>query len=184
MATDAGQLARIAFQAIRQCHQDVGRLIADFDGDMSRAGLRRMWNQDAVTWGMSRAAYAPYWMAQKLYRLYHDAERSPHILDGINIRFFSDDHSLSEPRLIVGRIVYEVPPTKTIQAIAQTWDLDDGYQKWCNGSPDDLGQLITCGPADHGRVLRMSAIAHDLYSIGSLKDVKASLDTVRAQLKD
>ncbi len=179
MPTETGQMVGIAFEAIRQCHQDVGRLIADFDGYMAKSGLTRMSDQDAVTWGMSRAAYAPYWMAKQLYRLYHDVEKTPNVVEGINIRFFSDDGSLNEPRLIVGRIVYDVPLTKTVQKIAQTWDLDDGYHKWCNATPDDFGKPVTCSNADNGRLLRMCAIALDLYSIQSLEDVKSLLSQVR-----
>jgi len=182
MPTESGKLVGIAFEAVRQCHQDVGRLIADFDGYMSKAGQRRVWNQDAVTWGISRAAYSPYWIANKLYRLYHDAEKSADIVDGLNIRFFSDDGTLNEPRLIVGRIIYDTHPTKTVQKRALTWDLDDGYHKWCNASPDDLGKPVTCNNADNGRVLRMCAIALDLYAIPSLEVVTKALSQVRTEL--
>lgn len=182
MPTEPGRLVGIAFEAVRQCHQDVGRLIADFDGYMSKTSLRRIWDQDAVTSGVSRAGYAPYWMAERLYRLYHDAQTTPNVVDGLNIRFFSDDRSLNEPRLIIGRIIYDVTLPKTVRKVANEWDLDVGYHKWCNASPNELGKLVSCDNADNGRILRMSAIALDLYSIQSLEIIKSSLDQVRSQV--
>ena len=122
-------------------------------------------------------------MAKRLYRLYHNPETANHVVEGINIRFFSDDGSLPEPRLIVGCIVYDVPPTKTIESIAQTWDLDNGYREWCNATSEDLGKVLSCNASDNGRILRMIAVGLDLYSIQSLEMVKQALDTVRHQFR-
>jgi hypothetical protein len=178
VATDAGKQVGIAFEAVRQCHEDVGRLIADLDSYMIKQGWKRMWTQDAVTLGMSRAAYASYWMAKQIYRLFANEDATPNIVEGINIRFFAADKSLAEPRLVVGRAEYEVPVNKSVGSVAQTWDLDDGYGIWCNAQADDLGKVLTCSKADR-KVKKMCVAAFDLYAIGGLNDVTDKLDEVR-----
>jgi hypothetical protein len=89
--------------------------------------------------GVSRSAYSPYWTAKQIYRLYQSKEAGPLELEGINIRFFEDDRTLTQPRLIVGRVAYTKPPI-----IDQSWDFDDGYYQWCNAQDDDLGKVLMC----------------------------------------
>lgn len=186
IATDSGTKVGIAFRAVRQCHQDVGRLIADFDRHMTKVGLQRPSDQDAVTWGISRASYAPYWMAKQLYRLYFDQE-TPGILRGLNIRFFSDHTDLREPRLIVGWIEYKLKPDQPVREVASTWDLDDGYHKWCNAAENDLGQVLTYKSRENGpdkeRVARLSAVATNLYQIQKSEDVNELLQKAENQFK-
>lgn len=180
MPTELGKQVAIAFKAVRQCHEDVRQLIADFDSLMSKKGLQRAWSLDAVTYGVSRAAYAPYWMASKLYRVYHEPEKHPNVIEGINIRFFADDDSLDEPKLIAGRIDYAVAADQTVENVAQVWDLDHAYNHWSGGSPIDLAKPLTCRVDSHVRVKRACVVATDLYSIRSIEDVKSLLEQVRA----
>lgn len=163
----------IAFNAVRQCHQDIGRLIADLDGFMGKTNWKRFGNQDSVTWGTSRSAYSPYWMAKQVYRLYQNEDAGPLVLEGINIRFFEDDRSLDQPRLVIGRVAYMTPPTSY-----QSWDLDEGYHKWCNAQVDDLGKVLLCNNESKG-VAKMLVVAVNLYSVQKLGDVTAKLMEVR-----
>jgi hypothetical protein len=180
MPTVLGKQVGIAFKAVRQCHEDLRQLIADFDSLVSKRGLQRAWSLDAVTYGVSRAAYAPYWMASKLYRVYHDPEKHPNVIEGINIRFFADDGSLDEPKLIAGRIAYTVAADQTVENVAQVWDLDDAYRQWSGALPNDLGKPLTCRVESHVRVERACVVATDLYSIQSIDDVTSLLEQVRA----
>lgn len=182
MPEQDGLKVGIAFEAVRQCHQDVGRLIADFDGYMTKARWTRLWTQDAVTWGVSRAAYSPYWMAKMIYRMYQNEDAFPGVVEGFNIRFFSDDRSLKEPRLVVGRAKYDVPPNKTVTKVAQTWDFDEGFGKWCNAQPEDLGKVLSCDNKERN-VERMLVIGVNLYSIQRLDDVTDKMQQIRHQFE-
>jgi len=182
MATNDGQQVGIAFEAVLQCHKDLGRLIADLDGYMTKQKWSRLWSQDAVTSGVSRAAYAPFWMAKRLYRLYQNEDSAPGVVEGINVRFFSEDSSLKEPRLVIGRGRYNVPANKTVAKIAETWDFDDAIGKWCNAQSGDLGKVLSC---EHGEksIEKMCVIAVDLYSITTLDQVTKMLADVRKEFE-
>ena len=186
MPTELGPMIGIAFNAVRQCHQDLGRLLSDLDGMMTGTAMKRVWDENAVTRGVSLAAGSPYWMARKIYRLYYDPMGAPNVVEGINIRFFSKDGSLNEPRLVAGRTIYDVPPAKNIQKVAKTWDLDKGYHEWCNAPPEDLGKPLlynhTENGPDQGRVVRMGVIARDLYSITAIVDIRTMLEDVRKSM--
>jgi len=180
MTMNSGIQAGIAFEAVRLCHQDVGKLIADLDGYMTKEKWKRLGNQDAVTSGVSRAAYAQYWMAKRLYRLYFNEDSAPGIVDGINIRFFDDDGNLEQPRLFIGRAKYTVPQKMTVADAADTWDFEDGYGKWYNAQPEDLGQILTCKNEDK-KVVKMCIVAVNLYSITKLDDLTSKLVEVQQQ---
>lgn len=182
MSEHDGLKVGIAFEAVRQCHQDVGRFIADLDGHMARRQWSRLWSQDAVTWGVSRAAYASHWMAERIYRMYQNEETDPGIVEGINIRFFADDGSLKEPRIVVGRARYIAPTNKLLGDVAQTWDLDEGYAMWCNAQAEDTGKILSCGNEGRG-IKRMLVTGLNLYSIGRLADVTDKLEAIRQQFE-
>lgn len=180
MPTNDGKKVKIAFEAIRQCHQDVGRLIADLDAHMIRDKWKRLSSQDAVTWGLSRAAYSPYWMAQMIYRQYCNKDVAHDIVDGINIRFFSDDKTLAEPRIVIGRAKYEVPANKSLSQVAQTWDFDEGFEKWYKAQADDMEKILSFEKPERA-VRKMCIVALDLYSITSFEQVTNWLVKVRQQ---
>lgn len=173
MSEQAGLKVGIAFEAVLRCHQDVGRLIADLDSYMARSQWTRLGKQDTVTWDVSRAAYSPYWMAKQLYRLYQDPSSTPGVVEGINIRFFSDDGSLKQPRLVVGRAKYSVQPTTW-----QSWDFDENYDKLQNVQAQKTGRILSCSDRDKG-VEKMLVVGLNLYSITRLDDVTDRLQEIR-----
>jgi hypothetical protein len=183
MATDAGRLIAIAFQAAKQCQKDVGKLLRDLDGYMGTEGWTRLWDngRDAVTYGVSKSPNAEHWMAKRIYRLFKNPSVAPEIVDGINIRFFADHPAIREPLLLVGRGKYNVPSGKHVRDVAEMWDLEQAFRKWCDASIDDLGKPLSCRNVDDGRIASLSVIGVDLYSIRSLDDVKRLLARVRGE---
>ena len=180
MPTEAGKKVAIAFQAVKQCHSDVGRLLRDLDDPMAREGWRNAFSRDAVTYDVSKSISATYWMPYYVYRVYR-SERHPGVVEGVNVRFFSDHPEFPEPLLIAGRTRYAIPDGKRLAEVAWSWDLSDGFLKWSNVGPADLNRAIPVTEAPGRPIEEMVVAATELYSIRSLGDVLKLLELVREE---
>lgn len=181
MASKDGKLVAIAFDAVKQCHKDVGVLIHDLDSHMQTEGFGRLWDtgNDTVVHGLSYSPTASFWMAKRLYRLFKNTEVASNTVDGINIRFFANHPAIQEPTLLIGRTSYEVAEGRRLSEVAAMWDLEDAFGKWNDTTLNDIGTIRVFENLDGGRITRMTLAAVDLYRIHAFDEVVEYLNRVR-----
>lgn len=173
MTTEDGLNVGKAFEAVRQCHQDMGRLICELDGRMQSSGWQRD-GIDRVAYPVSLLASAGCWMPFGVFRHYRQ-ESDRNLIEGFNALFFWGKGELPEPRLVVGRARYVDWDQDAHEG--KHWDFDTAYWKACERGIES--GTVSAIRMDDSRIDRICVVGTDLYGIRSLEDVLGMLGTVR-----
>jgi len=164
MSTDNGKKIQAAVKAVCQMHNDVSKLLMDFD-DFAPWPCESVFG-NAATRDLTAQARAKYWMSEGVYR-YLSSKEEPGLVEAITACFI--DSKLVEPLLLLGRMRYAVGGDQTIAGVCEPWDLWNLYFLWNKDWQERVPK--DCSAPDKSRITSARAIATPLYSVGSLSEV-------------
>ncbi len=168
MPPDYGKQIGKAFEAIRQLHQDVSRLLTDV---AAKLGDRRV-NQKSVIMETSWLLNQPNrWMPFYVTLTSSGGELPPGEVELVMVFFWAEGDRPKEPHLILGRVRYKMPPD------IKLWDLGPACFEW--GAPIQPGVVKRVTPPDHDRIECVTFAAAPLFSIASVDDVLKLMEEVR-----
>lgn len=170
MHPDYGKQIGQAFEAIRQLHQDVSRLLTDVT---AKLGDRRV-NQKSVITETSWLLNQPKrWMPFYVTLTSSGGELPPGDVELVMVFFWEEGDRPKEPQLILGRVRYKVPPD------VKLWDLGPACFVW--GRPFEPGVVKRVTPPTHDRIECVTYVAVPLFQITSVDDVIKLMEEVRTR---
>ena len=181
VSDDYGRRVGMALRAVKQLYADASRLLSNCDGTIGK-GRRVCTKSYAATNGLS-SLLGGGWMAEGAYRCYAaEPDKQPGLVEAVCLCFTGETTAREEPLLVAGQINYRLDAGQKLHDVCDGWDLWYLFAGYCPVRPH--GEVQTAGPLTYQDGSKsfdgFKLVAVPLYSITSLADVVALMDSVRS----